>query len=135
MSQPVLFVIDNDAGVVRALRGDLTRRFGEDFRVISESPAAAGLAALRGLADLHEPVALLIADHHLSGMPGIDFLARAHDLHPMAKRVLLIREIEATANVAVRLNTEVSDGATAVRLTHEDLAASLADKLSPAAMR
>jgi len=90
MSQPVLFAIDNDAGVVRALRDDLSRRFGEDFRVIGESSAAAGLAALRELAELHERVALLIADHQLSGMPGTDFLGRAHELHPRAKRVLLV---------------------------------------------
>jgi hypothetical protein len=51
MSRPVLFVIDDDAGVVHALRDDLSRRFGEDFRVIAESPAAAGLGVLRQLAD------------------------------------------------------------------------------------
>jgi hypothetical protein len=50
MSQPVLFVIDDDAGIVRALRDDLRRRFGEDFRLIGDSPAAAGLATLRELA-------------------------------------------------------------------------------------
>jgi thioredoxin reductase (NADPH) len=90
MSRPVLFVIDDDAGVVHALRDDLGRRFGKDFRVIGESSAAAGLATLDGLADAREPVALLIVDHDLSGMPGVDFLARAHDLHPLAKRVLLV---------------------------------------------
>lgn len=90
MSQPVLFAIDNDAGVVRALRDDLTRRFGKDFRVMGESSADIGLAALRRLAELHEPVALLIADQQLGGMPGTDFLARAHELHPLAKRVLLV---------------------------------------------
>jgi thioredoxin reductase (NADPH) len=87
---PVLFVIDDDAGTARALRGDLNRRFGEDFRVIGETSASAGLSALRGLAALHEPVALLIVDDNLSGMPGVDFLARAHQLHPLAKRVLLV---------------------------------------------
>jgi thioredoxin reductase (NADPH) len=87
---PVLFVIDDDAGTARALRGDLARRFGEDFRVISETSASAGLSALRGLAELHEPVALLIVDDNLSGMPGVAFLARAHELHPLAKRVLLV---------------------------------------------
>ena len=90
MSQPVLFVIDDDAGIVRALRDDLGRRFGEDFRVIGETSAAAGLSTLRGLAELHEPVALLIVDHNMSEMPGVDFLARAHDMHPLAKRVLLV---------------------------------------------
>ena len=89
-SQPVLFAIDDDAGVVAALQDDLTRRFGGDFRVIGESSAAAGLATLRGLADERVPVALLIADHDMAEMPGVEFLARAHDMHPLAKRVLLV---------------------------------------------
>jgi hypothetical protein len=41
MSRPVLFVID-DGGVVLALRGDLSRRFSQDFRVLGESSAAGG---------------------------------------------------------------------------------------------
>jgi thioredoxin reductase (NADPH) len=90
MSQPVLFVIDDDAGVMHALSEDLARRFGEDFHIIGESFAAAGLATLRGLADRHAPVALLIVDHNMSDMAGVDFLARAHDMHPLAKRVLLV---------------------------------------------
>jgi thioredoxin reductase (NADPH) len=75
---------------VHALRDDLSRRFGEDFRVIGESSAAAGLATLRGLAGARDPVALLIVDHDMGEMPGADFLARAHEMHPLAKRVLLV---------------------------------------------
>jgi thioredoxin reductase (NADPH) len=86
----VLFVIDDDAGVVHALRDDLGRRFGGDFRVIAETSATAGLATLRELADGREPVALLIVDHDMSEMPGVGFLARAHAMHPLAKRVLLV---------------------------------------------
>ncbi len=90
MSQAVLFVIDDDVGVVGALRDDLGRRFGDDFRVVAEVSAAAGLEILRRLADRREAVALLIVDHAMSEMPGVDFLARAHALHPLAKRVLLV---------------------------------------------
>jgi thioredoxin reductase (NADPH) len=90
MSQPVLFLIDDDPGVVQALRDDLTRRFGEDFRVVGVSSAVTGLTVLRELAGEHVPVALLIVDHDMSEMPGVDFLAHAHELHPMAKRVLLV---------------------------------------------
>src|SRR5215475_4254411 len=102
---PVLFVIDDDAGTARALREDLARRFGEDFRVISETTAAAGLSVLRGLAELHERVALLIVDDHLSGMPGVDFLARAHELHPQAKRVLLVERDYSARSPIVRAMT------------------------------
>jgi thioredoxin reductase (NADPH) len=89
-SRPVLFVIDDDPGVMHTLRDDLGRRFGRDFRVIGESSAAAGLTRLRAMAGRREPVALLIADHQMSEMAGVDFLARAHRLHPLAKRVLLV---------------------------------------------
>ena len=103
MSRPVLFVIDDDPGVVRALHGDLSRRFGEDFRVAGASSAAAGLATLRELAAGHETVALLIADHRMPEMPGVDFLRSAHALHPLAKRVLLVERDYSTSSPAGRV--------------------------------
>jgi|HubBroStandDraft_6_1064221.scaffolds.fasta_scaffold09782_3 thioredoxin reductase (NADPH) len=110
MSHPVLFVIDDDPGVVRALRDDLGRRFGEDFRVIGASSAAAGLAMLRELADEHVTVALLIADHKMREMPGVEFLARAHSMHPRAKRVLLVeRDYSARSPVIQALTLGQAD--------------------------
>jgi thioredoxin reductase (NADPH) len=87
---PVVFVIDDDPGVVRALSGDLSRRFSEDFEVIGESSVAAGLAVLGKMADEHRIVALLLVDHDMQEMTGVEFLAHAHQLHPHAKRVLLV---------------------------------------------
>jgi len=46
-STPVLFVIDGDPRVAHALRDDLPRRFGREFRIVCESAADAGLAVLR----------------------------------------------------------------------------------------
>jgi thioredoxin reductase (NADPH) len=102
---PVLFVIDDDTGVVQALRDDLSRRFGEDFRVIGETSAAAGLAVLRELAGEHVPVALLIVDHDMPELPGVEFLARAHDLHPLARRVLLVERDYSTRSPVVEAMT------------------------------
>ena len=90
ISRPVVFIVDDDAGVVRAMSGDLNRRFGQDFRIVGETSPATGLATLRGLADAHEAVALLIADNDMAEMPGVDFLGHAHEMHPLAKRVLLV---------------------------------------------
>ena len=105
MSRPVLFVLDDDAGIVSALRGDLGRRFGREFRVLGESSAAAGLATLRRLARHGEPVALLIVDHHMTEMPGLEFLARAHELHPSAKRVLLVERDYSARSPVVQATT------------------------------
>ena len=105
MSRPVLFVIDDDPGVVRALHDDLSRRFREDFRVVGASSPAAGLATLRELADGHEAVALLIAGHHMREMPGVDFLRSAHAMHPLAKRVLLVERDYSARSPVVRAMT------------------------------
>jgi hypothetical protein len=59
-STPVLFLIDGDPGAAHALRDDLSRRFGREFRIVCESAANAGLAALRELAVRRVPVALLV---------------------------------------------------------------------------
>jgi thioredoxin reductase (NADPH) len=89
-STPVLFVIDGDPGAAHALRDDLSRRFGREFRIVCASAADAGLAALRELAVRRVPVALLVVGQDLSGMSGVAFLGRAHDMHPQAVRVLLV---------------------------------------------
>ena len=105
LPRPALFVIDNDPGVVSAMTGDLDRRFGQDFTVVGETTADAGLAALERLAAHGVPVALLIADHDLAGLPGTDFLARAHELHPQARRVLLVERDYSVRSPVVRAMT------------------------------
>ena len=89
MEKPILFVVDDESAALEALAGDLARRFG-DCRIVAERSASAGLAALKELAARSEEVAVLLADQRMPEMSGIDFLARAHGLHPMAKRVLLV---------------------------------------------
>jgi hypothetical protein len=45
VSQPIFFVVDEDASAVEMLAGDLERRFHADFRVVGETSAAAGAGA------------------------------------------------------------------------------------------
>ena len=105
LPRPALFVIDNDPGLVSALTEDLGRRFGQDFTILSETTADAGLAALERLAAEGVPVALLFADDDLAGLPGTDFLARAHELHPQARRVLLVERDYSVRSPVVRAMT------------------------------
>jgi thioredoxin reductase (NADPH) len=102
---PVIFVLDDDAKVADALRDDLSRRFGQDFHLIAETSAASGLVALRDLEYAGAPVALLIVDHDMAEMPGIDFLAQAHRLHPLAKRVLLVERDYSASSPVVQAMT------------------------------
>ena len=87
--RPVLLAVDDDPAVGRALGRDLRRRYGSTYRVVRADDGPGALDALRELVLRGEPVALLLADHRMPGMTGIDFLERAMDVAPDAKRVLL----------------------------------------------
>jgi thioredoxin reductase (NADPH) len=100
-TSPIIFITSCDASVLRTLQADLGRRFGNDTRIIGSARPADGLVALRRLAERREPVALLIADQPLCGMAGVEFLAQAHALHPMAKRILLVERDYTSANPIV----------------------------------
>jgi thioredoxin reductase (NADPH) len=98
---PIIFVASAETNVLQALQADLARRFGNDTRVIGADGPSGGLAHLGRLARDAEPVALLIADQHMREMTGVEFLAHAHALHPMAKRVLLVERDYTAANPIV----------------------------------
>jgi thioredoxin reductase (NADPH) len=97
MAGPVLFVVDHDASSLRELLADLSRRFGNDFTVKGDGSPEAALVALQEIASADEPVALLLVDDSSS-----DFLARAHELHPRAKRVLLVDRDYSSTSPAVQ---------------------------------
>jgi thioredoxin reductase (NADPH) len=97
MGRPVLFVFDHDRGSLGILLADIERRFGNDFTVQGESLPQAGLAALETLATANVPVALLLVEDSAS-----EFLTRAHQLHPRAKRVLLVDRDYTSSSPAVQ---------------------------------
>jgi thioredoxin reductase (NADPH) len=90
MARPVLLVVMEPVPALEHLTTDLSRRFAADYRVRGADSAEAALTILTDLADRSEDVAIVIADQNLVGMPAIELLARAHVLHPLAKRVRMI---------------------------------------------
>ncbi len=87
---PVLLVVDADRAALAVTAQALTRRFSPDFRVLSAGSLQEGQHALTALAVAGDDVALVAADLHLPGMNGVDFLERAHLVHPGAGRMLLV---------------------------------------------
>lgn len=87
---PVLLVVDGAPEDLTLLGRTLERRFGADYRVSTAAKPADGLELLARLAREGAPVALVAADLRLPGMDGVEFLRRAHALHPGAGRALLV---------------------------------------------
>ncbi|HET6752361.1 MAG TPA: NAD(P)-binding protein [Jiangellaceae bacterium] len=90
MGPPILFLVNDQRPVLDSLSDDLARRLGGEYRILSERSPAAALANLKRLADQSEEIALVIAAQRMDERPGLDVLVQAHELHPTAKRILLI---------------------------------------------
>src|SRR6201996_3266696 len=89
MARPNLLAVDDDVSVLEAVVQDLRRQYGEEYRVLRAASGQAALDTLELLKPRGEPVALLLSDQRMPGMTGVDFLERAREMYPEAKRVLL----------------------------------------------
>jgi thioredoxin reductase (NADPH) len=89
MGRPVILLVADNGRVLDALAADLGRRFGDDYRVEAERSPVASLATLERLAAGPDEVALVVAARRMAELGGLEVLLRVHELHPMARRVLL----------------------------------------------
>ena len=87
--KPVMLTVDDDPGVSRAVARDLRRKYGDAHRIVRAESGPDALDTLKQLKLRGETVAMLVADYRMPQMTGIDFLEKAMDLYPAAKRVLL----------------------------------------------
>src|SRR5499427_9936056 len=88
-ARPVILTVDDDPGVSRAVARDLRRRYGEQHRIVRAESGASALDALRQMKLRGDSVAVILADYRMPEMNGIEFLERAMDVYPAARRVLL----------------------------------------------
>jgi thioredoxin reductase (NADPH) len=84
-----IVTVDDDPGVSRAVARDLRRRYGEQHRIVRAESGESALDALRQMKLRGDQVAVILADYRMPQMNGIEFLERAMDIYPAAKRVLL----------------------------------------------
>jgi thioredoxin reductase (NADPH) len=99
MPKPVLMTIDDDPEVLRAIERDLRGRYSDRYRVMRANSGDAALTTLRELKARNNPVALLLADQRMPQMDGVDFLSKAMDIHPLAKRALLTAYADTSAAI------------------------------------
>jgi thioredoxin reductase (NADPH) len=89
MSKPIILTVDDDPQVLSAIRRDLRTNYGQDYRIVSASSGAEGLATVRELQERGQTVALFLSDQRMPEMTGTEFLIEAIQAFPEAKRLLL----------------------------------------------
>jgi thioredoxin reductase (NADPH) len=88
-AKPILFAIDDDPDVLRAIDRDLRKEYGERFRVMRANSGGSALEALEQIKLRNNTVALFLVDQRMPQMTGVEFLEKAIPLFPKARRVLL----------------------------------------------
>ena len=88
-SRTAIITVDDDPGVSRAVARDLRRRYGGRHRIVRAESGESALDALRQMKLRGDLVAVILADYRMPEMNGIEFLERAMDIYPGARRVLL----------------------------------------------
>lgn len=89
MNHPIIFTIDDDPQVLRAISRDLKKQYGADYKILSTTSANEALETLTDLKNSSDMVALFLCDQRMPEMEGVAFLERAMQVFPDAKRVLL----------------------------------------------
>ena len=89
MPKPVIWTVDDDPDVLRAVERDLRRQYGDRYKVISADSGASALESVKQLKLRNEAVALFLVDQRMPHMSGVEFLEQAILLYPEAKRALL----------------------------------------------
>ncbi|MCC7447688.1 MAG: FAD-dependent oxidoreductase [Anaerolineae bacterium] len=90
MTRLILLAVDDNGQALAIIRRELLKRYGEDYEVICEQSPEAALRRLEALQAAGAQVLILLAARDMASMTGVDYLMRAHQLYPHAKRVLLI---------------------------------------------
>jgi len=89
MSEPIIFCVDDDPQVLRAISRDIKTKYRKEYKVLSTEVVAEALQSLHELKNKGETIALFIADQRMPNMDGVSFLVKAKEVFPDAKRVLL----------------------------------------------
>ena len=79
--RPILLIVDDEAQILSALKRSLRR---EDYEIVAVESA---VAALRVLRERH--VDVILSDHKMPGVSGVQLLRRAAELRPALIRILI----------------------------------------------
>ncbi|HUS41254.1 MAG TPA: FAD-dependent oxidoreductase [Ilumatobacteraceae bacterium] len=105
MAKPIILTVDDDASVSQAITRDLRTRYADRYRIVRATSGADALESLEELARRDLDVALIVSDHRMPGMTGIELLERSQPITPGAKRVLLTAY--ADTDVAIKAINEI----------------------------
>lgn len=105
MVRPIILTVDDDQTVSQAVARDLRSRYAERYRIVRATSGADALDILRELAIRDAATALIISDHRMPEMTGIELLGHARPIASSAK--LLLLTAYADTDVAIKAINDI----------------------------
>jgi thioredoxin reductase (NADPH) len=99
MKLPYIIIVDDDLQVLHAIQRDIRNQYREDYKVVATESAIEALKIARELKLKNEAIAMLIADQRMPEMEGVEYLGKASEIFPDAKKVLLTAYSEIDAAI------------------------------------
>jgi thioredoxin reductase (NADPH) len=106
-SLPIIFIIDDEAVVLRAISRDLRTHFRTTYRILSTTSVKEALDSLLDLKNKGETVGLFVSDQRMPEMEGVEFLQKAREFFPDARRVLLTAYSDTDAAIKAINNVQL----------------------------
>jgi thioredoxin reductase (NADPH) len=89
MKKPVILAVDDEPEVLNSVERDLRQHYSGNYRIMKALSGEQALDTVRQLKQRGTAIALFIVDERMPGMTGTQFLIKALELYPEARRVLL----------------------------------------------
>ncbi|HUH06065.1 MAG TPA: diguanylate cyclase [Kofleriaceae bacterium] len=99
-SRETILCVDDEEGVLTALRQQLTARFGHECEIATAQSGKDALEYISVLEEDGERVALVIADQIMPGMKGVELLEEIHRRSPDTTKILLTGQAGLDAVIA-----------------------------------
>ena len=84
-----ILCVDDEEGILTALRQQLSARFGDECEIAVAKNAREALELIEELQQDGEPLAVVIADQIMPGMKGVELLEEVHRRSPHTVKILL----------------------------------------------
>jgi thioredoxin reductase (NADPH) len=100
MAKPAILTVDDEPTVLNAIERDLRQKYGRDYRILKADSGAAALDALKQLQARGEVIAMFVSDQRMPNMSGTEFLEKAREIFPDAKKILLTAYADTQAAIS-----------------------------------
>jgi thioredoxin reductase (NADPH) len=100
MTKPIIMTIDDEPQVLNAIERDLRSHYHSGYRIIKAGSGVEALETVEELKRRNAPVALFLVDQRMPGMSGTEFLEKAIEFYPKARKVLLTAYADTDAAIS-----------------------------------